>query len=277
MMRLKSNITELLKFWPVNFVLSIALALVAITGFFTNQYGIYALKRLVYVLPLAFLTFGFLCFWLNRVFFPFWTKINTSQKWQLILISLLLTLGVLWMRPLPMPDIKQEHSLVLSATGDKRDQSQGSLVEIRSIQFLNGQPLLNESLNKTSDWKWADGIFYSSGGTGSRLEINGRMPAGVLLDLRYFNQGGKLQITWDGVTQDLDLYRSESATAPLVFRGNNWFNLPILEFAEVLILSFLYLTGLLGALLLSLAAFQKISGKYFSTALFISLVFVVVL
>lgn len=148
-----------------------------------------------------------------------WRKIAAANRFKIFWITAVTMLFGLWVLPIPLPDVYLPHHLTIQATGEKQEAANNSIVEIRQLKYLNGQDVPQSAVRFSPDWNVSDGVYYSSGAADSLLEVQGDFPFGVMVSLRYFEEGGVAHIAWDGLGQAVDLYSRDSTVIDSSFRG----------------------------------------------------------
>lgn len=254
---------QLSRRWGLHLLVSIALSILVTTVYFQNQYGIYPLRRLALAGVLVIPVFLVLSYVSNTFFFPTANEMPRSRQRTIGLIALAASLLALWLLPPPTPDLRQSHQMVILASGEKQDQATNSLVEVRDLSYLNGQPVPRHLISSTADWVESDGILYTQGGPDSRIEITGEMPAGILLRLRFSAEGGKVQTLWDGARQEYDLFSRDGTVLPFAYRGVRFFSLPLVQALLVSGLWLLYGLGILSLLVFGLVILYRLTGARF--------------
>jgi hypothetical protein len=263
----KSMISAFFKHWGINLGAAVLINLFALITFLSNNNAVYTFSKLIYALWLLPFTYLLISFLSDRVFFSWLAGSTRSEKFQLGGVAVLALLALIWLRGLPFPDMPQYHHLVLAASGQKQDAAKDSLVEVHQLRYLNGVPVDINLLTKTSDWQVEGNVIYSKGGATSRLALEGWFPGGLSLQLRYFDQGGRVRIQWDGSEKELDLYNRTSTVSSLVYQGG----LDHMSLSNVLLTLALCLAYLLGGFILlaaGLRLLQRLTQTRFSRVLY---------
>lgn len=237
------------------------MAVVAVMSRFSNQFGVLPTRRLIYALMLAVPLF-ILIFWLqNRWLLPRYRAYPAAVKTKFGALALLGTLLAVWLFPPSIPDFAQPHHLLISARGQPGEYSTGILVEIRQFKYLNGAKIPPESIQMTDDWQQVDGIYISKGAAESRLEISGPMPVGIAVYLRYQPDGGLVEFSWDGTTEEVDLFSRQGTVLPYILGSKAPGNLPFGSALAVICLYVLYAAGILFPIWAALLLIQRAAGQ----------------
>ena len=239
------------KFWPISLVCSLALTYLGAMIFLTNPYGFYTIRKIAAgLLIVPFLTVGIL-----YMFGVFWTGRNQSiprkDIFSLLVLSGLVAATLTFIFPNSRPLISQYHRLELIASGDKNEQSAGSVVEVRQIRTLDGKNFPLDQLTLTGNWQITDGVLLSTRGSPeTSASFYGNFSGGVVLSLRYIEDGGKIIIHWDGEEKTIDLYSTPATIEDFVYDGFSWEQLSPLQSALIVMTYGLYFLGLTTAVFL---------------------------
>jgi hypothetical protein len=220
-------VRTLFRRWPVHLAVSVGIAILGSETYLRNPFGIFSLAKMAFGLILAMPIFVIISWFSNRLLQPVWTFLSREQRRLLLLFGLASLAAALWLASPAEPDFPQIHTLVISATGEKDAFSNGTRVEVRDLLYLNRRPVLQDQIHATPDWASDGGILYSYGVPGSRLEVTGEMPGGMVVYLRNISEGGIVRITWDGTDQEVDLYKPDSTVMPTILRNPGILGLPI--------------------------------------------------
>ena len=260
MTRLQSRaiLSRALKHWPSLLLASTALAWFIWTVYFTNQYGFYSLNHWAYGIPLAGFIFLALTAW-NALFIVKRIALLSTRVKTALLTAAALAAAVLYaLVPPPQLALSQVHQLRISPILASRVEPAaaaiaGKMVEITQIKFADGQKIDPERIQLSGDWQISASALFSQSQPASTLELNGPMPAGVVVSLKYSPNGGLVRISWDGASSDYDLYSPTPSTSNIILKGLDWQLLSLPQQAVYLITIGLYYLALLtGALLLFL-------------------------
>jgi hypothetical protein len=231
------------KLWIIEILIACCLSILSTSLYFQNRYHVFPLGRLNYtalVVPL----FLFAVHIVNRqLITPFLKQSSKSQNVE-ILAFVLVAAGIFaWIQPVPEPDVKRPFHLEIKALDLDTTADRGSQVEIREMKYLNGRRIGAAELSMTGDWSVTDGVIISNGAQYSTLVLSGEAPVGVVLQFRYFDAGGKVQISWQGKSRSLDLMSKEDASIPLVLKADDsFFPTSLPEMASLIFVIF-YLAG----------------------------------
>jgi len=203
-------------------IISVAWWLVGISLFFGNQFGVFstrAFTKSLFLLPGIFL----LLIPLARCFF--WPTINNISKRNrrlLFLTSSAVALFVLILFPLAVPAFQQKHSLQIISEGMKNNVSQGGIIEIRKLSYLDGSPVPFENLELSGDWQIVGDSLISDGSAPPSIaKLDGNIPGGIVLNIRHNYDAGKVSVIWDDEHTNYDLFASQSITTNSVFQGDS--------------------------------------------------------
>ncbi len=269
--RFADHITESWKlarnFWAFSLICSLVLAFLCAVIFFCNPYGYFVPSKVTIGLvsvPFIFIGFSYL---LGTFLQSKAGSISKGDWLWLAIWSGSVACVLFFVFPAPRPLISQNHRLELIASGDKNDQSPGFVVEIRQVLTMDGKKITPEQFSVAGDWQSIDGELLSSRGSpNSTAILKGPFPGGVIIRLRYVEDGGKIKIRWDGVEKEIDLFSSPSTNEDFVFDGFSWEQLTSLQSALILVTYAVYFLGLtivvlLFNLLIRVGLFQsKIMG-----------------
>jgi hypothetical protein len=246
--------------YPITILASLALAYVAINQYYGNSFGFFDPSRLLTGLALAILlSFGML-FFAFKFLLKGWANLEPQKRKVFLLSSLLLALLFLLIFPPNSPALNQDHTLTLRATGTKNEASQDSNIEILKIRYANGVSLPVEALSMTPDWSTQDGSLISNGCEDSAITLSGKMPGGIILNLRYSSSAGIAAVSWDGEEQLIDLYApQEKVILPLVL-GTGLTELSLINQVVTIIFWLLYLAGLFFIIILTMVILRLLFG-----------------
>ena len=218
----KPRIREYALYFFVLITISIAWWFVGMSVFFGNRFGVFStrafLKSMI-LLPGIFLLLVFLA---KFLFQPGIKKISKHDWRILILTSAVVALLGLIVFPLAVPAFQQQHTLQIISRGAKNAESQNAVIEIRKLSYLDGSPVHLEDLKLSGEWQIVGGTLISEGDQSySVADLTGRMPGGVVLNLRHNINAGEVSVIWDGERTDYDLYASQSISTDKVLQGNS--------------------------------------------------------
>jgi hypothetical protein len=252
---------SLFKNWPVQLVAAVGLTVLGLLFFSQNRYDVYPFSRLAYTPAFALPLFVLVAWFTSRVIFPAWSYLERRQRWEILIIALVGMVAAMWLIPPPEADMLQQHHLIIEAIGKKGDVSNGTQVAIDELRYLNQREVPLTSIAASADWRLQGKSLVSQGAPGSRLEIQGNMPGGLNVFLRYSPDAGIVSVTWDGVTSQIDLYARESASMAVTLRGKGLLSLPpALAFLSGLIILF-YELGIAALILAGLILLYRLAGK----------------
>ncbi len=211
------------KLWPWTLLISLAWSLAAAVILAARSSLYFSPSRLwpwFILFPAAFALTTFLAL---KLIVPRLGRATRRQILVLLLASLCLAGLVQLHRPAPRPALVQPHTLVVTVLGNAPSASSGGAVEIAYLRALDRSLLDPHSLILSGDWQVTpQGALVSGGAAGSRLEYRGSLAGGISLALRHTPTSGKIEVTWDGASQTLDLFSHEDITLNQVFPGSLW-------------------------------------------------------
>jgi len=224
-------------------MISIAWWFVGMSVFFGNRFSVFSTRAFVksmILLPGLFLLLVFLA---KSFFYPNLKKISEQDRRVLFLTSAAIALLVLILFPLAVPAFQQQHTLQIISTGTKDTESQGTIIEIRKLSYLDGSPMPLQDIELSGDWQIVGGTLISEGDqSDSVAELMGRMPGGVVLNFRHNINAGEVSVIWDGERTDYDLFASQSISTDSVFQGSSR---SISQLGRDFLVQLLYFFGLL--------------------------------
>jgi hypothetical protein len=234
------------KLWLLSLTGSLALAYFAGTFLLTIPYGYYVPRKMVFALALVPFIFVGLSYLLGALFLSRWESIPKKNRLELLALSAVASAALFFIFPNPRPLLPQSHLLQLIASGQKNKQSAGSVVEVRQIRTLDGKDIPLDQLHRAGDWQLTAGELLSlNGGSESIAEMSGTISGGVIVSLRYLEDGGNVTIRWDGNDSVIDLYAYANGTIEeFVFEGLNWPQLTLLQTGLTVITYLLYFLSL---------------------------------
>lgn len=228
-------------------VISFAWWLIIVAVLFGNQFGVYAvrsLKKGVIALPIVFILTSFLF----RIIIPKISEISQKEFRYILITCAFISLWIIFLFPIPVPVMEQQHSLQLISSGMKSEESQAALIEVRAISFLDGSTITLDDFRLSGDWEIHEGKLFSKGEDGKSVaEWSGQMPGGIILSLRHNLDAGTLSIIWNGIETDYDLYAAQSVTTDVVLQGEIA-SLSLFQRSILFSIQFLYFVGLLSIL-----------------------------
>ncbi len=235
-------------FWPLNLIGSLALAYLGGTFYLSIPQRYYVAHKMGFVLAAAtpFIFVG-LSYLVGALILPRWPAIARKNRLQLLVLSGVVAGALFFIFPNPMPLIPQTHQLQLVASGEKFGLSAGSVVEVRQIRTLDAKFIPLDQLQRSGDWQFtADELLSLKGGADSVADFTGTISGGVIISLRYLEDGGKVTIRWDDDAQVIDLYAYANGTIEeFPFEGLRWSQLTLLQTALIIATYFLYFLSLL--------------------------------
>ena len=203
-------------------VISVSWWLLAVAIIFGNHLGAFSTRayyKSLILLPGIYLIIVFLA---KLIIYPSLEIISKKDRRVLFLTCAAISVLVLILFPFALPAIQQQHSLQIISTGSKSAQSQGSVIEIRKLSYLDGSPVALQDLELTGAWQIVGDILISSGDQApSVAKLTGRMPGGVVLNFRHNINAGQVEVIWDGEAAQYDLFASQSISTDIVVRGGS--------------------------------------------------------
>ncbi len=261
------NWWRVIKPWIIEILIAGCLSILFTSLYFQNRYHVFPLGRLNFT-ALAVPLFLFAVHWVNRwLLTPLSKQLSRPQLVEILAIVLAAVGIFFWIQPVPEPDVKQPFQLVISAIEVDPASNRGNQVEIRELKYLNGKRIDAAELTMSGDWVVTDGVFSSSGAKGSALVLKGEAPVGVVIQLRYFEAGGKAQISWQGQSRLLDLSSKEDASLPLFLKASaSPFPTSMPDLASMIFAIF-YLAGFGYLAFVLCAVVIRVSNRYSSAVM----------
>ena len=184
---------------------------------FTGFIGASRQDKLI-LLGLSFLLFAILSIFIVARVLPGRIKgITRRTKIGIALAALFLAIAslLILLQPPPFPE---PHSLEITVLDQSSPLSAGNWVQILSIQRINlpGKSRQNISLAELDlqgDWlsQAGDSLLWQGGEPGA-ASYQAFMQAGMLVSFRTGPEQGMVQITWDDLVRNVDLYAPEDGS-----------------------------------------------------------------
>lgn len=133
-----------------------------------------------------------------------------SQDYSTLTRNALLLIGLVYvLTPALLPIFPTERKLEITALGEKNKASSGSFVEITSL-LNDSSPIQNFMLK--GKWEQQGNTIQTSGTQPASLSYNQifRSRPAIQITFRTSPNSGKVAVTWDGVSQRLDLYSAKN-------------------------------------------------------------------
>ena len=220
---LLNDLRQTAKYWPLLSLISLSLFFLLIGFTQSNSYGIYLPYRLrwgIIVVPLFYVLIAIL---LNRLFLPKLCSLPKSTKLRLSLFSLLVTAILIWILPDPLPAIPTQHTIQIISTGTKNPASQGAVVEIQKLRFINGASVPLDKFKLSGDWQiHGEKLISEATDTPAVAEFSGILPDGIVLSLHFNNNGGNASILLDKQSFPLDLFSKIEAFGAVPITISPW-------------------------------------------------------
>jgi hypothetical protein len=230
-------------YWILLLVFSLSWWLSAVSLYFGNRYGVFATRAFIKGAPLFPVFFGIVLIIVRYFVLPKSGEISRRDHNVLLVSCVVLALIILGLFPFPVPALQQPGALQIISQGQRNPESQGSLIEIRQLSFLDGTPVQLEDFQLGGDWQIVGETLLSTGeGSLSLAEWSGDIPAGIVLNIRHNLDAGKFTIIWNGERTEYDLYASQSITTDLALRANSGKLLS--QFTLVSLMQILFFVGL---------------------------------
>jgi hypothetical protein len=215
----------------------------------SNSYGIYPPPRLLWgiiVIPLFYVLTAIL---LNRLFLPKLRILPKQSRLNLALLSLLVAAVFAWIFPTPLPAISKQHTIQIISTGVNGSTlppstSQGAVIEIYQMRFVNGALVPLDEFKLSGDWQIRKEKLVSDGTiTPSVAELSGVLPDGIVLWLRFNNHAGKAIVSLDNQSAPLDLFSKQELSGSIPFTSSPWQGASAWEIVLLLFCSILFYLG----------------------------------
>lgn len=193
--------------WLLILLVSIACSYCIIVLVFRNSYNRYATGQLAWMFLLAPVIYVITAILFNRLFIPGLKGLSRDSRLSLMFLSLIIGAVLSWLVPAPAPFFYRQHTLQLVTSGERNPDSQGSIVEVRPISFIDGNPITAEQFSLSGDWQIKENALVSQGtGAPSTAEFQGMLPDGIVLRFRFKNDAGQVNVIFDGQKESFDLY-----------------------------------------------------------------------
>jgi hypothetical protein len=242
---LQGDLRQTLRLWPLLILISLSLFIFLIGLTQSNSYGIYLPYRLrwgIIVIPLFYILAAIL---LNRLFLPRLCTLNKRARLNVSLLSLLVSVIIAWIVPTPLPAISTQHTIKIMSTGERSSASHGAVVEIQKLRFINGAPVPLDQFKLSGDWRIRKGKLTSEGtDTPAVAELNGIFPDGIVLWLRFNDNGGKAVVSLDTQSLPLDLYSKDGMSGAIPVTRSPWQGAPLWKIVALAICSLLFFLGI---------------------------------
>ncbi len=235
------------KHWLSFLFLSIAISYFVVARIFANDFNYLSLRYLKYLpillIPVFFAVAG------SYVLSRKWQPLITSGRYTIISSAVIACVVLCIILQPPVPAFNSQHQLIISTTGNRNPYSQGQQVEIEKIRTLSGAGIQTDTVSMSSDWVVQDGVYFNQGTGNSQLVIAGMMPGGLVLNLKYSDTAGIIQIDWDGVVKDIDLYTHKNHVIYALPIYPEIGNIPFITLLAMIFCMGLYILGLFSLLM----------------------------
>ncbi len=217
--RVRTDLGNALRYWPSLLSIAISWSFIFTIRYTSNQWEVYPLSKLVYF-PL-FVPIVFLPLTLFTAYFiiPKLRGYSRVSCIRILILSLGATCLLFLAFPAPLPGLSQNHHLSISSAARSGGSTGGTSVEVSKMRFLDGHGVPLEALSFSNGWKVEDGRIINEKTFSSPLELDGPMPGGVALTLRYGHEAGVAVIQWDEETIRLDLGSADEMATTTVLHG----------------------------------------------------------
>jgi hypothetical protein len=213
------NLRRGLRIWPLTLFISAAWYTLFVVVWLSNQYGVYSprgLVKYIVLLPVFFLAVS----WPAGILLPRIGALPKGRWLRTLLACAAAALILLILAPLPLPVVRQAHHLEIISNGDRNPAAQAAVIEIRQVRTLDESPIPWEAFKLSGDWQIKAGKLVSQGSQpGSIAELDGPIPAGLILSLRHNDNAGQVTLVWDGKPTQYDLYAERGITVDSVLYG----------------------------------------------------------
>jgi len=240
-------------------------------AYLTNPFGYYPLNKLLKAIVLLPFIYIILAWLVGRFILAPQKKINRQKLLALLLACTVILCLFIIVFPPPMPGLAQVHQLKLVVLADKNELSSGMGVEIVKLRNLDGRSIPWDKLLITGDWQVIDNKLVSGGDETSILEYDLPEYGGVVFNLLYDNQSGKIEIYWDDVLQKIDLYAPEPTILNAIFKPDSWKQLEPAQIIIYLLSASLYVFGIASLILLLVFGVEQMGSKRLSVLVVIGL------
>jgi hypothetical protein len=208
-----------LRYWPVALLTSIAWYYLFVAVWLANRYGVYSPRGLVkysFALPFFFLASN----WLAQGLLGRLGELPKGRLRRILLACAAVALVMLALAPLPWPAVRQAHRLQIISNGSRNPAALGAVIEIRQVRALDESPVPWQAFKLSGDWQIKGDRLVSEGRQpGSIAELEGQVPAGVVLSLRYNDNAGVVTLIWDETQTQSDLYADRGVTVESALYG----------------------------------------------------------
>jgi hypothetical protein len=175
-------------------------------AYLANAFGFYSLNKLFKVFILLPVLYIILAWLVGHFLLTPQENLNRQRLLRLLIPCTVILCLVIVVFPPPLPGLAQEHQLKLVVSAEKNELSSGAGIVIAKLRNLDGRSIPWDDLVLTGDWQVIDKKLVSTGKEPSTLEYSGPVYGGVVINLLYDKESGKIQIYWDDISQDIDLY-----------------------------------------------------------------------
>jgi len=240
-----NDLKQTISYGPLLILISISLFFLLIGLTQSNSYGLYLPYRLrwgIIVVPFFYVLAAIL---LNRLFLSRRRNLPKRAWLNLSLLSLLITVILAWIFPTPLPAISTQHTLRIISSGTKSANSQGAVVEIQKLRFINGATVPLDQFILSGDWQIHGGKLISEGADApAAAEISGVLPDGIVLWLRFNDNGGNAVVSLDEQSIPLDLFSKHELSGPISITSSPWKGASPWEIGILIICSLLFYLGI---------------------------------
>ena len=240
-------------------------------AYLTNAFGYYPLNKLpkaIVFLPVLYIILAWL---VGHFVLAPQRNINKQKLFALLIACAVIFCLIIVVFPAPVPGLAQEHPLKLVVLKEKNDLSNDTRVEITKLRNLDGRSISWDNLILTGDWQIIDNRLVSGGKTLSTIEYYAPVYGGVVFNLLYNNQSGKIEIIWDNTLQKTDLYAPEPTILNAIFKPDSWKQLEPVQIIIYLLAVSLYFMAIASLILLLVFGIELMGSKRLTLLVIIGL------
>ena len=210
-----------------------------------NEFDLYPLSRLKWVPIIAVPLF--VVSWLaSRRLLPAMANLMDRQEFlkQVVLCSLT-ALVIIWFWPPAVPAWPTSRTLKIESLNEKNPAASGTVLEILKVRNADGSPIPVQKFHLSGDWNIkGDSLVAQGNMPGATAEYSGPVSGGILLDLHYNLDAGKMKVSLDGEDTTIDLYSERGITYQIPLGVAIWQNASGLQQALTGLAMFFQIIGL---------------------------------
>jgi hypothetical protein len=248
------------RYTPILLLVAFSWSYLAGVTYLTNAFGYFPLKKLLEAIVLLPVIYVPLAWLVGHFLIAPQVRINKQKLFSLLISCIVIFCMVIVIFPPPLPGLAQAHRMKLVVLGEKNELSSGMGVKIAKIRNLDGRSISWDSLLLSGDWQIIDGTLVSDGKENSALEYSQPAYGGIVFNFLYDNQSGVIEIYWDDVLQNVDLYAPTPTILNTILKTDSWKQLEPPQVITYVLTLGLYIIGI-ASLILFLVLGSELYGS----------------